>query len=76
MTPCSEFVVSVPSISIGESWSVPQCSPLIGAGENGFGDRFVQVVDTPGHMCFWENERGHLFTGDLVYKDTLWQRNL
>jgi len=40
-----------------------------------FGDRFVQVVHTPGHspghMCFWENERGHLFTGDLVYKDTL-----
>lgn len=39
------------------------------------GDRFVQVVHTPGHspghMCFWEKERGYLFTGDLVYKDTL-----
>jgi len=39
------------------------------------GDRFVQVVHTPGHspghMCFWERERGNLFTGDLVYKDTL-----
>jgi glyoxylase-like metal-dependent hydrolase (beta-lactamase superfamily II) len=22
-------------------------------------------------MCFWEKERGYLFTGDLVYKDTL-----
>jgi glyoxylase-like metal-dependent hydrolase (beta-lactamase superfamily II) len=39
------------------------------------GDRFVQVLHTPGHspghMCFWEKEHGYLFTGDLVYKDTL-----
>ena len=39
------------------------------------GGRFVQVVHTPGHspghMCFWEKERGYLFTGDLVYKDKL-----
>lgn len=39
------------------------------------GGRFVQIVHTPGHspghMCFWEKERGYLFTGDLVYKDTL-----
>ena len=39
------------------------------------GDRFVQVVYTPGHspghMCFWEKDSGYLFTGDLVYKDTL-----
>lgn len=39
------------------------------------GNRIVQVVHTPGHspghMCFWEKERGYLFTGDLVYKDTL-----
>ncbi len=38
-------------------------------------DRNVQIVHTPGHspghMCFWEKERGYLFTGDLVYKDTL-----
>lgn len=39
------------------------------------GGRFVQIVHTPGHspghMCFWERDRGYLFTGDLVYKDTL-----
>jgi glyoxylase-like metal-dependent hydrolase (beta-lactamase superfamily II) len=39
------------------------------------GNRFVQIVHTPGHspghICFWEKERGYLFTGDLVYKDTL-----
>lgn len=39
------------------------------------GNRFIQVLHTPGHspghMCFWEKDRGFLFTGDLVYKDTL-----
>ncbi|MEG0737188.1 MAG: MBL fold metallo-hydrolase, partial [Longicatena sp.] len=25
----------------------------------------------PGHLCFWERNTGYLFTGDLVYKDTL-----
>ena len=39
------------------------------------GGRYVEVLHTPGHspghMCFWEPERGYLFTGDLVYKDTL-----
>lgn len=39
------------------------------------GGRAVRVLHTPGHspghLCFWEEERGYLFTGDLVYKDTL-----
>lgn len=39
------------------------------------GGRSIEVLHTPGHspghMCFWEKERGYLFTGDLVYKDTL-----
>lgn len=39
------------------------------------GGRNIQVLHTPGHspghMCFWEQERNYLFTGDLVYKDTL-----
>jgi len=39
------------------------------------GGRTLQVLHTPGHspghMCFFEKERGYLFTGDLVYKDTL-----
>lgn len=45
-------------------------------GENiELGGRNIQVLHTPGHapghMCFWESDRGYLFTGDLVYKDTL-----
>lgn len=39
------------------------------------GGREVEVLHTPGHapghLCFWEKARGYLFTGDLVYKDTL-----
>ncbi len=39
------------------------------------GGRTIKVLHTPGHapghMCFWEAEKGYLFTGDLVYKDTL-----
>ena len=39
------------------------------------GGRIVQVLHTPGHspghMCFYEKEKGYLFTGDLAYKDTL-----
>ena len=39
------------------------------------GGRQVQVLHTPGHapghLCFWEEARGYLFTGDLVYRGTL-----
>ena len=39
------------------------------------GGRAVQALHTPGHspghLCFWEEERGALYTGDLVYLDTL-----
>ena len=39
------------------------------------GDRTVKVLHTPGHspghMCFWEDSRKYLYTGDLVYKDIL-----
>lgn len=39
------------------------------------GGRLIEVLHTPGHspghMCFWEKERRYLFTGDLVYKGTL-----
>lgn len=39
------------------------------------GERKIQVLHTPGHspghMCFYEEDRGYLFTGDLVYIGTL-----
>ena len=37
--------------------------------------REIEVLHTPGHspghLCFWERNKGYLFTGDLVYKDIL-----
>lgn len=39
------------------------------------GGRKIEALHTPGHspghLCFWERDRGYLFTGDLVYKGTL-----
>lgn len=39
------------------------------------GGREIKVLHTPGHspghLCFWDGARRYLFTGDLVYKDTL-----
>lgn len=39
------------------------------------GGREIKALHTPGHspghLCFFERERGYLFTGDLVYKDVL-----
>lgn len=39
------------------------------------GNRKIKVLHTPGHspghLCFWEPERKYVYTGDLIYKDTL-----
>ena len=39
------------------------------------GGRSIQVLHTPGHspghLCFWEDEKGYLYSGDLVYEGTL-----
>lgn len=39
------------------------------------GGRSISVLHTPGHspghMCFFEEDSGYLFTGDLIYKGTL-----
>ena len=48
---------------------------LLGGDAIALGGREITALHTPGHspghLCFWEPERGYLFTGDLVYKDTL-----
>lgn len=51
-------------------------SRTLGDGDTiDLGGRTIQVFHTPGHspghLCFWEAERGYLFSGDLVYKGTL-----
>ncbi len=39
------------------------------------GGREIEVLHTPGHspghLCFWDAGRNYLFTGDLIYKGTL-----
>ena len=39
------------------------------------GDREVKVIHTPGHspghICFYEEKQGYLYTGDLIYEGTL-----
>ena len=39
------------------------------------GGRAVEVIHTPGHSpghcCFYERDRGFLFTGDLIYAGQL-----
>lgn len=39
------------------------------------GGRIIRIIHTlghsPGHMCLYEEDKGYLFTGDLVYKDRL-----
>lgn len=46
---------------------------LFGGETIDIGQRSIEVLHTPGHapghMCFWEANRGYLFTGDLVYKE-------
>lgn len=51
-------------------------SRLLSGGESiDIGGRRLKVLHTPGHspghICFWEEERGYLFTGDLIYKGML-----
>lgn len=44
------------------------------------GGRQIEALHTPGHspghLCFWERATGYLFTGDLVYKGTLFANYL
>ena len=39
------------------------------------GNRLLKVIHTPGHspghICIYEEEKGYLYTGDLIYKGTL-----
>lgn len=62
-----------------DSYCVFQGTPtkvLKGGGIIDLGDRTVEVFHTPGHspghMCFWEPDRGYLYTGDLVYLGELY----
>ena len=65
-----DFDISKYEIFQGEPSRVLEDGDTIDLGE-----RTIQAFHTPGHspghLCFWEAEKGYLFTGDLVYKGTL-----
>ena len=53
---------------------VPQ-QILYDGDEIDLGNRSIKVIHTPGHSpghcCFYEAERGYLYSGDLIYKGCL-----
>lgn len=62
-----------------DTYTIFQGTParvLEDGGTIDLGGRIIQTLHTPGHapghLCFWEAETGCLFTGDLVYKGTLY----
>lgn len=54
--------------------------PVAGTVKDGdlinLGNRIIKVIHTPGHspghICLFEEEKGYLFSGDLIYKGTLY----
>ena len=62
-----------------QSYSIFQGSPseLVDDGDRlDLGGRMLTVLHTPGHapghLCVWEQARGALYSGDLVYRGTLY----
>lgn len=60
-------------------WLPPRVKPtcLITDGDEiSIGARRIKALHTPGHspghLCFYEQDRGFLFTGDLLYRGTLY----
>lgn len=61
-----------------EDYHVFQGKPTVILMDNhilALGDRDVQIIHTPGHspghVCYYEKDRGYLYSGDLIYNGTL-----
>lgn len=61
-----------------DNYTIHQAAPTRVLHDNDvidIGGRTIEVIHTPGHspghICLYEKDRGYLFTGDLVYKGTL-----
>ena len=54
---------------------IPYARPMHDGDVFDLGNRKVRVIHTPGHSpghcCFYEADRGYLYTGDLVYRGRL-----
>lgn len=58
-------------ISEYRHWEETHCYLLNGSERSLLIDTGLGISNIYDEVCFWEKERGYLFTGDLVYKDTL-----
>lgn len=57
-----------------DDYQVPTVEPtrIVEDGDEiDLGGRHLRVLHTPGHCCLFDPIRGHLFSGDLVYKGPL-----
>lgn len=62
-----------------DDYTIYQGKPTLVLDDNdiiNLGNRKLQVIHTPGHspghICLYESDTGYLFTGDLIYKGTLY----
>lgn len=62
-----------------QAYTTPRVKPtmILEGGETiDLGERKIQIIHTPGHspgsVCIYEPGRGYLFTGDTLYKGTLY----
>ena len=59
------------SKSVFEKNAVLESAVTINIDTIELGGRTIQVLHTPGHspghMCFFEKDKGYLYTGDLIY---------
>ncbi|NLL71359.1 MAG: MBL fold metallo-hydrolase [Epulopiscium sp.] len=66
-----DFDVNQYKVYTGNPTKILQDNEIIDIGE-----RKIRVLHTPGHspghVCFWEEEKGYLYTGDLIYAGTLY----
>jgi glyoxylase-like metal-dependent hydrolase (beta-lactamase superfamily II) len=66
-----EFNIDNYKIYTGEPTRILEDDDIIDIGS-----RNIRIIHTPGHspghICLFEEEKGYLYTGDLVYKGTLY----
>lgn len=69
--PPKEFHISNYTIYTSKSIGILKNNDIIDIGS-----RKIRVLHTPGHspghICFFEEEKGYLYTGDLIYLGTLY----
>jgi len=70
-TPPKEFDINKYNVYTGNPTKI-----LLDGDVIDIGSRRIKVLHTPGHspghICLWEEDKGYLYTGDLIYLGTLY----